>query len=39
MIVTLIAGQLTSSPEFKKTTDGRSMVTASIKARVWAVRT
>jgi hypothetical protein len=34
MIATLIAGQLTGTPEEKKTRDGRTMVSTLIKARV-----
>jgi hypothetical protein len=34
MIVTLLAGQLTTSPEQRKTKDGRTMVSASLKARL-----
>ena len=32
-VTVLISGQLASQPELKKTSDGRTMVTASIKAR------
>jgi hypothetical protein len=32
-VAVLISGQLTSQPEERKTADGRTMVTASIKAR------
>ena len=33
-VATLVAGQLTSAPEERKTKDGRTMVQATVKARI-----